>query len=1322
MVALPRAARRALCRVLALALPLLLLGATLERPAYAANEHSDYVTKYKHVVQHMRNALSAGPFEGSENEAGPSNAPRELYADGQIRVPIGTLGYRDENVELVIDRSNVYVLGFYQPERNRYFPFNDSAPVDFSLFETRPAITRLPFSSQYRSMGFTSLDVTVSEVGLAGAVSTLAEAREGEVLNYLGSSLATIIVGVVEAVRNRAIEQPMEIALASGQSWSAQVWAKVIRAWSHMSEAFRRGEGYDVTIGGRTGPWSRTGIGLRLALLARPKTSNPRTTQWSIRNLSLPMPSAGWPVAQIQSQATGGCLDLNMSTGGITQWDCHSGTNQLWQLKSVDDGSMELVSQASGKCVDLNRSTGEIAQWDCNGGLNQRWISEYAQFSSKYNGLCLDPAGSGNGAKLRLAVCADPDDDTTGDAGDPFDSAVDDRKPKPAVQGAQSQCRPDGMTVTAGVDARYCDVYDTDGREWLGGAGHDKRVVGYFTGWRTGAKGDPRYLVKNIPWSKVTHVNYAFAGIVDNKISIGNTEDSGNPATGMTWTGVTGAEMDPSLPYRGHFNQLATYKKRHPQVKVLMSVGGWADTKGFYTMATNADGSVNQAGIDTFADSVVGFLDRYKDAFDGIDIDYEYPTALPKTGNPSDWNVSDARRKGLAAGNTALMKTLRARLDKAGTDRSRYYLLTSAASASGHLVRGYDAGQALRYQDFVNVMSYDLHGSWNNFVGPQAPLYDDGKDNELSAAGIYDTARNPEFDKTGYFNVDWAYHYYRAALPPSRINLGIPYYTRGWQNVTGGTDGLWGTSALADQNQCQPGTGPQSGAANAQACGNGAVGIDNIWHDLGGAGQEVASGSSPLWHAKNLQNNITPGYLGSYGVDPSTADGRLKGTYVEKYDATLKASWLWNAEKKVFLSTENDASIDAKTQYVRDNGIGGVMMWELAGDYTKRVDGQYGMGYDVTTRVDNALRSTGGAKADRTGVTRLPDQVVDVKTELVDFPTDVANMWPIQPTLRITNNTKTALVQGTQVSFDLPTSTSPLVKDAAWQKLDGLAPGRLGPNAGGLKADFHRLTITLQYCQDIAPGKSLDIPVKYYLPITGPTNTIIKINGKEYGTTGDQRRGTSTVEPSAGNGTACKAPQWNSGRKGDKARPYSPNGGRIWTLWDKGNSLFQVQNNSGTTVLDHFTGTDTPGLWAGLDNDNQKWGVLKVGAKGGYVIANQGKCLTSGGIAGEATLKPCDFASDAQSWQLMATDPATGASTGPAAPAHGKAYRLQSMTGVVAETPVGDVSQGVHVMNGDENGATASTVWWSGSYWRASYWTTGEPGQDPAWVRIAAKS
>src|ERR1700741_4302613 len=95
-------------------------------------------------------------------------------------------------------------------------------------------------------------------------------------------------------------------------------------------------------------------------------------------------------------------------------------------------------------------------------------------------------------------------------------------------------CRPDGLYKTPGVAAPYWDVYDTTGRETTGG-NPPRRIIGYFTSWRTGKNGQPAFLANQIPWDKVTHINYAFAHVDGaNRISIGTPNAANNPATNMT--------------------------------------------------------------------------------------------------------------------------------------------------------------------------------------------------------------------------------------------------------------------------------------------------------------------------------------------------------------------------------------------------------------------------------------------------------------------------------------------------------------------------------------------------------------------------------------------------------------------------------------------------------------------------------------------------------------------------------------------------------------------------------------------------------------------
>ncbi|WP_350586876.1 glycosyl hydrolase family 18 protein, partial [Pseudoalteromonas sp. RB2-MNA-CIBAN-0110] len=78
----------------------------------------------------------------------------------------------------------------------------------------------------------------------------------------------------------------------------------------------------------------------------------------------------------------------------------------------------------------------------------------------------------------------------------------------------------------------------------------------------------------------------------------------------------------------------------------------------------HADGSVNYEGINAFAKSTVEFIEKY--GFDGVDIDYEYPSSMNDSGHPDDFPISNARRAGLNASYQVLMKKVREELDRAG--------------------------------------------------------------------------------------------------------------------------------------------------------------------------------------------------------------------------------------------------------------------------------------------------------------------------------------------------------------------------------------------------------------------------------------------------------------------------------------------------------------------------------------------------------------------------------------------------------------------------------------------------------------------------------
>ncbi|MGW8375894.1 chitinase C-terminal domain-containing protein [Actinacidiphila sp. SB3-2] len=760
--------------------------------------------------------------------------------------------------------------------------------------------------------------------------------------------------------------------------------------------------------------------------------------------------------------------------------------------------------------------------------------------------------------------------------------------PAPAAAQDQSACRPDGLYTTPGVDVPYCTAYDADGREKLAN-GQKRRTIGYFTGWRTGKDGQPAYLASDIPWDKVTHLNYAFAHVgKDNRISVG-ADGEKNPATGMTWPGVAGAEMDPALPYKGHFNLLNKFKKQHPDVKTLISVGGWAETGGyfgedgkrvdsggFYSMATNADGSVNAAGIDAFADSAVDFVRKY--GFNGVDIDYEYPTSMKDAGNPLDWPLANGRRAGLVKGYATLMKALREKLDRAGAADGRHYLLSVAAPSSGYLLRGMETYQVQKYLDYVNIMSYDLHGAWNEHVGPNAALFDDGKDSELAGAGVYTTS---QYGGIGYLNTDWAYHYFRGSMPAGRINIGLPYYTRGFKNVTGGTDGLWGR---APATECPAGSG-------LTKCGDGAVGIDNLWHDKDTNGKESPAGSNPMWHAKNLEKGVVGDYAKQYGFP---ADTKLTGTYARKYDATLKSPWLWNAEKKVFLSTEDEQSVGAKADYVADRGIGGAMIWELAGDYEwNAAKGQYDQGDTLTSLMHDKFSAASPYGAKRATIA-MPDKAVDIGVDFGQFPLGDSN-YPISPKLKITNRTRTTLPGGTEFQFDYGTSAPGNARDQSGFGARVIRSDHSAPNnIGGLKGDYHRVSLKLPSWQSLAPGASVDLDFVYYLPVSTPSNWTVTIGGTTYALAGDHARGTTVVEPGDGSGSTT------GGTTGGTTTGGTTTGGTSTGGTSTGGTSTGGTGTGGTTT----GGTTTGGTVTGGTSSGTTTGTT-TGTTGGTTTGGQ---------------------------------------------------------------------------------------------------------------------
>ncbi|MGW4551023.1 glycoside hydrolase family 18 protein [Streptomyces violaceorubidus] len=318
------------------------------------------------------------------------------------------------------------------------------------------------------------------------------------------------------------------------------------------------------------------------------------------------------------------------------------------------------------------------------------------------------------------------------------------------------------------------------------------KVVGYFTEWGIY---DRNYHVKNIESSgsadELTHINYSFGNVTGGKCAMGDAY----AATDRAYTAadsVDGVADTWDQPLRGNFNQLLKLKKKHPDLKILWSFGGWTWSGGFTQAAQNPQ---------AFAQSCYDLVENSKwaDVFDGIDIDWEYPNAC---GQSCDTSGRDAFPK--------LMSALRA---KFGQDYLVTAAITADATAGGKIDAANYAGAA-QYVDWYNPMTYDFFGAWDA-TGPTAPHSPLTSYSGIPKEGFHTSATIAKLKGLG--------------IDSSKLLLGLGFYGRGWTGVTqsgpGGTatgpakgtydDGIEDYKVL--KTRC-PATGTVGGTAYAK-CG-----------------------------------------------------------------------------------------------------------------------------------------------------------------------------------------------------------------------------------------------------------------------------------------------------------------------------------------------------------------------------------------------------------------------------------------------------------------------------------------------------------------------
>lgn len=192
---------------------------------------------------------------------------------------------------------------------------------------------------------------------------------------------------------------------------------------------------------------------------------------------------------------------------------------------------------------------------------------------------------------------------------------------------------------------------------------------------------DGNFQINMIDPTLCTHLIYTFVGLDD-----GNDIKVLDP-----WADLSdGGGKD-------GFNKFNQLRKISPDIKTLIAIGGWNQGSEKYSHMANTDDSRKQ-----FAKNAVAFVEKYN--FNGLDIDWEYPGQ--RGGNKCD-----------VKNYIELLKVMRIEFDKAGL-----ILSAAVAAAESSASQSYDIQEMCKYLDFINLMTYDLKGSWDSKTGMNAEL------------------------------------------------------------------------------------------------------------------------------------------------------------------------------------------------------------------------------------------------------------------------------------------------------------------------------------------------------------------------------------------------------------------------------------------------------------------------------------------------------------------------------------------------------------------------------------------------------------------------
>jgi len=257
----------------------------------------------------------------------------------------------------------------------------------------------------------------------------------------------------------------------------------------------------------------------------------------------------------------------------------------------------------------------------------------------------------------------------------------------------------------------------------------------YYMNWSPHSHLNQHQQVRDLPWNRVSVINHAFWRLVPN-------EDQ---------TQFSIASIEPHLDLRpgGAFDQYAEMHALYPDVRILLSIGGWADSRWFTIMASTPEG--RQSFINATIETLLEFP-----FFGGVNINWEHPgSSREHEGIIPHPNEMDNY--------TALLRELRMGFDAAGLVEHQ---LTIAAPSSTNCLRNgtitIDIPAIWPYLCQISIMTYDMAGGW-------------------TGRAMHHTALNPGRGVESGISVAEAVEFYLSqGVPPELLSIGSPLYTHGW--------------------------------------------------------------------------------------------------------------------------------------------------------------------------------------------------------------------------------------------------------------------------------------------------------------------------------------------------------------------------------------------------------------------------------------------------------------------------------------------------------------------------------------------------------------